>query len=147
MNNNISLPARWRFWESYADAIEVLADEDCQKAKDFLFAIYEYSSWGREPDLDFSDPMTKMAWALVKPNLESSVVRHANGKAGGKKGGRPKKQKTPELDSNALADAMAICAEPIPDDVLEAQAAFMSAEDERERELLRMEIEAENWIG
>jgi hypothetical protein len=147
MNNNISLPARWRFWESYADAIEVLAGEDRQKAKDFLFAIYEYSSWGREPDLDFSDPMTKMAWALVKPNLESSVARHANGKAGGKKGGRPKKQKTPELDSDALADAMAICYEPVPDDVLESQAAYMSDEYEREREALRQVAEAEAWIG
>lgn len=147
MNNNISLPARWRFWESYADAIEVLADEDCQKAKDFLFAIYEYSSWGREPNLDLSDPMIRMAWALVKPNLESSVARHANGKAGGKKGGRPKKQQAPDVTPDALADAMAICYEPIPDDVLEAQAAYMSEESERDREALQQLAEAEAWIG
>lgn len=168
MTNHISAPCRWTFFESYARALDTLKAHDIGKAKDLLFAMYEYSSWGLQPDLDFNDPTVAMAWALVEPNLDSSVKNHTCGSHGGRAKAANSQLKgkenmmamttddmkrvkklakamgnvyeattVPEYDEDAL----------LPDWDFEAHSAFISEDDEREREMYRAECEAFEMLG
>jgi hypothetical protein len=91
-NTTNMMPARWKFWESYSNALEVLAATDEEKAKDFLWAVYRYSSWGEVPE--FNDANLAMSWELIKPNLDNSVKAHASGATGKKKAEANKRKKS-----------------------------------------------------
>lgn len=170
MTKSLSLPARWRFFESYADAIELIDKRlGRQDAEHFLYGIYEYSSWGREPDLDYNNDVIAIAWALVKPNLESSVKRHADGAMGGKKKAENQKRKEEDTDMTPdekkrlkkLTSAMGKVYKAtttsdlpdyeeedlLPDYIYEDQAAYMDDDYERRRQALQDEIDVEGWIG
>lgn len=137
----ITFPARWTMWESFSDTIEDIAQHDRDAAKELLFAMYEYASWGREPE--FTDWHLSSTFKATRINLDSSVRSCSSGKAGGKKkASNAKKQQQEEEDNKPDADELkrakkairahgklyeAIVDDVIPDDVLEEQAGW--AED------------------
>lgn len=69
-------------FDSYMDAAEMLDDGERLQ---FYDAIFRYAFRREEPDL--SSKAVRVAWAIVKPFLDSSI----NGVENGKKGGRPTK--------------------------------------------------------
>lgn len=166
---NLSMPARWTMWENFSTTIAGLAKHDEQAAKDLLFGMWKYASWGEEPD--FGDNYwLKGCFDGVRFNLDASVKSCMNGKKGGQAKAANAKKK--EEDSRREADMnkeeskrlrkltrsmgnlyeATVIPEYGDDDVLpdweyESQAAYMDAEYERKREMLQAEIDAECWIG
>lgn len=85
------------FYWSFKDAIRDMSDVD-------KLAIYEaitnFAFFGIEPD--GLAPVGRLAWKLIRPQLEASIRRYdtcvsngAKGKEFGKLGGRPRKNKPP----------------------------------------------------
>lgn len=77
------------FMESYYDAMEELEPEDRHALLD---AILDYVFRDKEPDLE---PMQRMAFKLIRPNIDASLARYSANVENGKKGGRPKGAKNP----------------------------------------------------
>ena len=78
------------FYKSFYDAIKGLNDANIQWK--IVEAILEYGLNGVELELD---GITKMAFNLVKPQLDANNKRYLNGKRGasyGSLGGRPKNE-------------------------------------------------------
>ena len=79
-------------YKSFYDAIKDLDNDTRVKIYDYIF---EYGLFMKEPeDLD---GITKLAWTLIKPQLDANLKKYKNGKKGAKhgaKGGRPKKPQT-----------------------------------------------------
>lgn len=154
-NTDTKLPIPFVFFESYTRALMRIPEEAREQRAELALAIVEYGALGIEPDFGTNWPLAS-AFDLARPNLDSSVKNYLNGK----KGGRPRKSASPEpavadaeMDEEErkairkMTRAMATCYESVPDDVLEAQAAYMSDEHERELEALRAMTDAEDWIG
>ena len=79
------------FYESFYEALKELKPIDRAKVYD---AVFGYVFGGEEPELSGA---SKMAWILIKPQIDANIKRRENGEKGaelGKKGGRPKKEKT-----------------------------------------------------
>lgn len=76
------------FYRSFIDAVETtgLSPEDQLQ---MLKAIIHYALDSKEPDSSCS-VTTKLAFTLIKPQIDANSERRINGS----KGGRPKKQKT-----------------------------------------------------
>lgn len=76
------------FYKSFIDAVEIegLAEQDQLQ---ILKAIIHYALSGQEPDSN-SSISTRLAFRLIKPQIDANNVRRENGF----KGGRPKKNKT-----------------------------------------------------
>lgn len=147
MTNQIAFPAQWKFWETFSTDIEAIAQEDREAAKELLFAMYEYASWGREPEFPAEYKAKHLDWAFnpMRINLDNSVKACTNGKLGGKKKAanakKKQKEEAPEIDPNELKRAKRATRAmgslyqtvvqdddfSIPDDVLEEQAGW--AED------------------
>ena len=82
-------------YKSFYLAIKDLDNDTRVKIYD---AIYEYGLFMNEPD--HLDGITKLAWTLIKPQLDANLKKYKNGQKGAKhgaKGGRPKK---PHTDNN-----------------------------------------------
>jgi hypothetical protein len=56
-------------------------------------AICEYGFTNTLPT--FSNPIHKLAFELIKPNIDADLKRYKANTENGKKGGRPKKEQTP----------------------------------------------------
>ena len=135
MTNQLSLPARWTMWESFSTTIEELAQDDREAAKELLFAMWEYASFGREPD--FGNPLMKAAFNGTRYNLDMSVRSCSSGKKGGKKKAENAKKQNPKNDDELKLAKKATRAmgklyeaavdDVVPDDVLDEQAGW--AED------------------
>ena len=69
---------QFTFYESFYLAIKEIKNEK-QQAKIFR-AIAEYSLYGKTPELS---GVLKMAWELIKPNLDASIKKSIAGKKGG----------------------------------------------------------------
>lgn len=93
------IPSRntFAFYWSFKDAVQDMPDSD-------KLAIYEaitdFAFFGIEPN--GLAPVGRLAWKLIRPQLEASIRRYdtcvsngAKGKEFGKLGGRPRKSKTP----------------------------------------------------
>lgn len=76
------------FHRSYRDAFEML---DAEQTQQLLKAMMGYAF--DECDTEFDDPLLKMAWVTIKPNVEASAANSRNGSKGANKGARkaPKK--------------------------------------------------------
>lgn len=86
------------FYRSFIDAIEQLPPEDQGIA---YKAIVKYALDDEITPL--KTPLQKMAWTLIKPQLDANKKKRKDGKKGashGKKGGRPKKENNPSGVSN-----------------------------------------------
>lgn len=76
------------FYESFYDAISELRGDEYREAMD---AVMGYALYDEIPD--FENPRPRMVFKLIKPQLDANKKRYENGK----KGGRPKKNKTDGL--------------------------------------------------
>ena len=143
MTENYSFLARFKWFESFSEALAAIPDRSARA--EFALKIVEYGSFGIEPNFG-EEWWYECAFAPIRKVLDISVARNI----AADKGGRPKKQRKPEAFNLEQVDAMAaaaeVCQEPIPDDVLEAQAAYMSDEYERRLDEMRAEIEASEWV-
>lgn len=74
------------FYGSYAEAIEKIPDESVKV--ELMTAIIGYGAFGQEPEN--LSPYADAFFTLVKPNLDTNAKK----KAGGAKGGRPRKNQT-----------------------------------------------------
>lgn len=72
------------FFVSYYEAAKLLPEDERGA---FLMGLLSYAFEGNEPDFAGSQ---KLAFTLIKPNIDSSVRSHGAGKSGG----RPKKGET-----------------------------------------------------
>lgn len=73
------------FYQSFAEAMEELTDEQCGKVSRI---IYNYALYGNEPE-NISG-IEKIVFSLIKPQIDANNKRYLDGK----KGGRPKTKKT-----------------------------------------------------
>ena len=73
------------FYQSFAEAMEELTDEQCGKVSRI---IYNYALYGIEPE-NISG-IEKIVFSLVKPQIDANNKRYIDGK----KGGRPLTKKT-----------------------------------------------------
>ena len=78
------------FYKSTADALSELDDASYKK---MMKGIFDYAFQGIEPDVESG--VLKMAWTLVKPQIDACVRKYEAQVENGKKGGRPKTQKNP----------------------------------------------------
>lgn len=99
-DNEERMPKRntFSFFWSFKDAINEIPSKD-EKLQVYE-ALTDFAFFGIEPAN--LTAIGRIAWKLIKPNLESSMVRYdrcvENGKKGaeyGKKGGRPRKEVNP----------------------------------------------------
>lgn len=111
-------PTTFTFYDGFAEAVEKLPDNRAKAC--FVYDFYNFGAWGIEPTFAWAkDPMLKiaveMAWSIAVPSIEKNIKDRKNGK----KGGRPRKQKTDVSDTFSQA-AMAAeqLYEPIPDEVI-----------------------------
>ena len=72
---------------SYYDAIRPLSNEDRLRMYD---ALMDYAFAGKYPE-DLP-PLLNGYFVLLKPNIDSSMLKYAASVENGKKGGRPKKK-------------------------------------------------------
>ena len=173
MTKQLSLPARWTMWESFSTSIYGLAKKDREAAKEVLLQMMLYASYGEEPDFtEFGDKdgHLQAVFDAHRFNLDSSVQSCASGKRGGqKKAENARRKEQNEGKGNdminkdemkrvkKMARAMGGVYEAttiedwhddalLPDYVYEDQAAFMSDDYERRREIVQAECEAyELW--
>lgn len=64
-------PGVMLYWKTF-DALEELVDGE---AKQMLRAIRHYAQYGEAPDFENS-PVCKMAWTLLKPELDADAERY-----------------------------------------------------------------------
>lgn len=76
----------------YRSFHEALKDLDREQYGNVMFAINEYALNQIEPELS---GVEKMAFTLIKPQLDANIKKQSNGKYG-TLGGRPKKEEIPE---------------------------------------------------
>lgn len=77
------------FYKSFYDGIKCLPPEEQIKAYNMVF---EYAFNGTEPT---EQSLASVAYTLIKPQIDANASRFENGK----KGGRPKKEKTEILEN------------------------------------------------
>lgn len=78
------------FYRSFAQAADMLPPE---QYKPFMQAILAYGFDEDESLVEDLDMLCKMAWKLIKPQIDANIQRRQNGRKGasyGKLGGRPK---------------------------------------------------------
>jgi hypothetical protein len=73
------------FYRSFYEAINQAPEEN---QLELYNSIFNYIFNGKEPNLS---GVSKMAWMLMKPNIDANIERFKNGK----KGGRPRTKKKP----------------------------------------------------
>lgn len=87
------------FYRSFYEAFDGIPDDVfC----DVMRALCQYALDGVEPELT---GVSRMAWKLIKPQIDANNRRYENGKKGaehGKKGGRPKKNPIGVLEDNPI---------------------------------------------
>lgn len=94
---------RFYFWESYAKAFALLADDEAGR---FIKACCEYAFGGKEPD--FSDsPKMEFAFGMICGQLAMSVEIGARAAESGKRGGRPPKKSTAKRGAKTTAKSSA----------------------------------------
>ena len=117
-NKKEGKPSSFTFYDGFAEAVEKLPDNRTKAA--FVYDFYQFGAWGIEPTFAWAtDPMLKMAvemaWSIAVPSIEKNVKDRKNGK----KGGRPRKNKTEVADTfTQAAIAAEQLYEPIPDEVI-----------------------------
>lgn len=84
-------------FESYYEAMKMLSEEACGR---FIMSVMAYAFEGVEPTFDA--PVEKVAWQLMKPNIDASMNRQD----AGSKGGRPSKSKLSETDKASLKPSL-----------------------------------------
>lgn len=84
---------RFLFWRSYYDALELLDDADAGR---LVKAMCAFAFDERETDLSDS-PALRLAWTMISGEIRESVENGRNSSENGKRGGRPRKTKTPPL--------------------------------------------------
>lgn len=87
------------FFQSYYDASLDLESEDEQDR--FYGSIVRYAFTGIEPDFDL--PQLRMAWKLVKPNVDKSIMNALNGASGGKQKGANSRTKKRAIKTGGIA--------------------------------------------
>lgn len=88
------------FHRSYRDAFEML---DAEQTQQLLKAMMDYAF--DECDTDFDDPLLRMAWVTIKPNVEASAANSRNGSKGARKGPQKGAKKAPSeggLETNGV---------------------------------------------
>lgn len=76
------------FYKSFIDAVEIDGLSETDQLQ-ILKSIIHYALNGEEPD-NSTSITTRLAFTLIKPQIDANTVRRENGS----KGGRPKKTKT-----------------------------------------------------
>ena len=74
---------QFTFYESFASALARIKSKTARC--DAYDAICKYALYGREPDMDSLPDAAAIAFDLIRPTLDTSARKSANGKAGGKK--------------------------------------------------------------
>ena len=81
---------QFTFYESFFKAIRRIKSKAARaEAYD---AICAYALWGEEPELDKLPDAAAMAFELIRPNLDASRRKAANGKKGGERKNRPERE-------------------------------------------------------
>lgn len=84
---------RFLFWRSYYDALELLDNADAGR---LVKAMCAFAFDERETDLSDS-PALRLAWTMISGEIRESVESGRYSSESGKRGGRPRKPKTPPL--------------------------------------------------
>lgn len=84
---------RFLFWRSYYDALELLDDADAGR---LVKAMCAFAFDEDETDLSDS-PALRLAWTMISGEIRESVESGRYASESGKRGGRPRKTKTPPL--------------------------------------------------
>ena len=79
------------FYRSFRDAIEEMTDENKLAT---LLAICDYALYGVE--LELQDAMSRAVFTVARPSIDANNAK----RAGGKKGGRPRKETTGFSEEN-----------------------------------------------
>lgn len=82
---------KFTFFQSYIGAAEWLSDEERDR---FLLMVVRYGIYGEDPADTDENGAARAVFEAVRPNLDASINLSEINSGNGKKGGRPKEEKT-----------------------------------------------------